>query len=240
MPDLILNRELKAYNVFEFDIDFDKAYKLVCPLLEELDQARLFDTKAKTLHLKDMSLPMFVQIPHWNGDISWISAASKGSFQFFDSCFQDLEIENKTKDIAGLGFPLIMYSGFFVVRSYATAPLYHQDYSKKCGNNAFTLMTPIQIDESVDSGHLLYKNIFQKESKYRYKKGKAIAFGSDFMHSTEPFESKQKYVFLCFTYGSTDPTLWNEIKRTVADQGVAYRHPNGNINVKKPKFEQYF
>jgi len=37
MPDLILNQDLKAYNVFEFDIEYDKAYELVSPLLEELN-----------------------------------------------------------------------------------------------------------------------------------------------------------------------------------------------------------
>ena len=240
MPNPIFNRDLNAYNVFEFDIDYDKAYKLVSPLLEELNQAGLYDTTSETMHLRDMSLPMFAQIPQWNGDISWISAASKESFRFFDSCFQELQIENKTKTVARLGFPLIMYSGFFVLRSYATAPYYHEDYSKKCGLNAFTVMTPIQIDDKADSGHLLYKNIHQTESKYRYKKGKAIVFGSDFMHSTEPFESKQKYVFLCFTYGCTDLTIWEEIKRTVTEQGISYRHPNGNIVVQNPKFEQYF
>ena len=240
MPDLILNQDLKANNVFEFNIEFDKVYNLVSAILEQLNHTSLFDPTKKSIHLSELSLPMFVQIPNWNGDIAWISAASKESFEFFDLCFRELQIENKTRKIAHLDFPLMMYSGFFVARSYVTSTYYHEDYTKECGNNAFTMMTPVQIDETAEFGHLLYKNVFQKESKYRYKKGNAIIFGSDFIHSTEPFESKQKYIFLCFTYGTTDLTKWDNIKETVTEQGVSYRNPNGIINVTNAKFKKYF
>ena len=239
MPDLIFNRNLQAYNVFEFDIEYDKVHELVSPVLKELNQASLYHPTKSTLHIKDMTLPMFVQIPKWNGDISWISAASKESFEFFDSCFEKLQIERKTQNCAGLDIPLIMYSGFFVARSYVTAPYYHQDYSENCGNKAYTMMTPVQMDESATSGHLLYKNTTQSESIYRYEKGRAITFGTNFTHSTEPFESKTKYIFLCFTYGCKDMTYWKDIKTTVTQQGVSYRHPNGNIVVKK-KYQPYF
>ena len=46
---------------------------------------------------------------------------------------------------------------------------------------------------------------------------------SDYDKATEPFQSKQKYVFLCFTYGSKDLNKWGEIKKTAAKQGISYR-----------------
>lgn len=239
MYDSVYNKKLRANNVFEFDIDYNKAYKLVQPQIEQLNQTVLFEPDLKYLHLKDLPLPLFVKIPNWHGDITWVSAASKETFDFFDTCFKDLEIAEKTKRIANLDFPLVMYSGFFVVRSYGSAIHFHYDYLKT-GISAFTLMTPIQIDEKAALGHLLYKNTLNSISKYIYKKGKAVALGSDFIHSTEPFESKQKFIFLCFTYGCTDLDMWEKIKETAAYQGVSFRHPNGNIVVRDPAFEQYF
>ena len=240
MTNLILNRELKAYNVFEFDIDYYKIINQVSSLITELNQTHIYHPTKQRLHLKDLSLPMVAMISQWKGDLSWVSAASKESFQLFDSLFKTLQIENKARNITGLKYPIIMYSGFFIIRSYANAQVFHQDYTKKCGTNAFTLMTPIQIDESSDSGHLLYKNVFQQDCKYRYSKGKAIIFGSNFIHSAEPFESEKKYIFLCFTFGTTDLKAWEETKISAATQGIAYRHPNGKININDPKFNQYF
>ena len=101
-------------------------------------------------------------------------------------------------------------------------------------------MTPIQIDENASTGHLLYKDVFDKEVVYRYRKGKAILFGSDFLHSTEPFKSEQKFIFLCFTFGTNDLSKWDEIKKTVAHQGIAYRHPSGEIIVTNPDYNKYF
>ena len=136
-----------------------------------------------------------------------MSSASKETFDFFDNCFEELKIEEQIRKVTGVEYPIVMYSGYFVVRSYGTASHYHVDY-RDCGINAFTLMTPIQIDENASTGHLLYKDVFDKEVVYRYRKGKAILFGSDFLHSTEPFKSEQKFIFLCFTFGTNAVSLY--------------------------------
>lgn len=237
--DLVYNKELRALNVFELDIDYDKVWKLTQPHVEQLNRTVLYKPSINNLHLKSLSLPLYVEIPQWNSDIAWVSAAAKETFEFFDTCFNDLEIAEKTKRVTNLDFSLIMYSGFFVVRSYANAPHFHQDYTRT-GINAFTLMTPVQINETADDGNLLYVNIMGQVIKYNYKKGKAITFGSDFIHSTEPFKSNEKFIFLCFTYGCTDLAVWDKIKDTAAYQGISHRNPNGDIIVTNPDFEQYF
>ena len=144
-----------------------------------------------------------------------------------DSYFERLEIVRKTQELIGDCGELIMYSGFFVVRSEATATSYHQDYSSGVGMNAFTLMTPVQ--PTGETGNLLFHDSAGEEHVYRYKTGTAVCFGSDFMHSTEPFKSTSPYVFLCFTYGVRNPELWDLIAETVAEQGIFYRHPQLGI-----------
>ena len=52
MYDSVYNKELRANNVFEFDIDYNKAYKLVQPQIEQLNQTVLFEPDLKYLHLK--------------------------------------------------------------------------------------------------------------------------------------------------------------------------------------------
>ena len=57
-------------------------------------------------------------------------------------------------------------------------------------------------------------------TRYRYKCGKAICFGSSFVHSTEPGESRQEggrapHVYLCFTFGSDKPEHWPAIAAAV-------------------------
>ena len=141
--------------------------------------------------------------------------------------FAELGIEQKTKAVLGDFGDLIMYSGFFVVRSKTTAPYYHYDYSTGVGMNALTFMTPVFATGTI--GNLLYTNSVDEEAVYRYEQGRGISFGADFHHSTQPFSSVQPYVFLCFTYGVCDPEQWPLISETVAEQGMLYRHPSRGI-----------
>ena len=240
MSEIKYNKDLEAYNVFELDIDFDKAVELTSGVVPELNKRTLYGEDEKAIHLEDVSPSLYVEIPHWNGDISWVSAASKEAFDFFDNCFSELKIEEKTREIAELDFPLIMYSGFFVVRSVGKEPHFHMDYISGCEDKAFTIMMPIQIDESSKTGHLLYYDDSGELRQYKYKKGKGVSFGSLFFHSTEPFQSDEKFIFLCFTYGTDDPAYWEFIKSTAASQGVSYRNSDGEICVKNPNFEKYF
>lgn len=165
--------------------------------------------------------------PGWNGDLSWISPANMKAFSFFDDYFAKLGIVEKTKELLGDCGELIMYSGFFVVRSHTSKPYYHIDYGPAVGLNAFTLMTP--VTETGDVGNLLYQDAYGDEQTYKYSTGTAVCFGGDFLHSTEPFESTEPYAFLCFTFGVTDMELWDSIAETAAEQSMIYRHPTKGI-----------
>lgn len=157
----------------------------------------------------------------------WISSSNTKGFAFFDEYFDKLGVVKKTKQQLGDCGELIMYSGFFVTRSHTTKPYYHIDFSSAVGLNAFTLMTP--VTQTGDVGNLLYHDAYCEEQIYKYSRGTAVCFGGDFYHSTEPFESTEPYVFLCFTFGVTDLELWDFIAETAAEQSQIYRHPSRGI-----------
>ena len=57
-------------------------------------------------------------------------------------------------------------------------------------------------------------------ARYEYKKGKAIVFGSEFVHSTEPGsagDGREPHAYLSFTFGSDDEALWPLVASAVVD-----------------------
>ena len=175
----------------------------------------------------ETGIGLYSVCPGWNGDLRWISSGNLKGFQFFDKYFSLLNVAAKTKALLGDIGELIMYSGFFVVRSHTSQPYYHEDYSADVGTGAFTLMTP--VTPTGEAGNLLYYDASGEEKIYKYSCGRGVCFGGGFYHSTEPFESSEPYVFLCFTFGVTDMELWTSISQTAAEQGLLYRHPERGI-----------
>ena len=119
----------------------------------------------------------------WNGDLRWVSAGNHAGFEFFQKYFDELNVAKLTQGILGDCGELIMYSGFFVIRSHMTASHYHHDYSTGVGMNALTLMTP--ITSVIGDGHLLYHDLQGNEQVYEYALGKAVSFGARFL----PFDA---------------------------------------------------
>lgn len=165
--------------------------------------------------------------PQWNGDLRWISAGNEQAVNFFQESFDKLKVAEQTHKLLGDHGELMMYSGFFVVRSESHDSYYHEDYSKEVGLNAMTLMTP--VFPTGTRGNLLFHDTEGVEQTLRYQPGTAVCFGGDFYHSTEPFKSDQPYVFLCFTFGVRDMDLWDSIAETVTEQGLFYCHPTNGL-----------
>lgn len=214
---------MDAENVIELPVDYPtvkKAYDQVKDVLAD----QTFEGEKVS---PKSGIGLYSVCPGWNGDLRWISSSNAKGFAFFDKYFDELDVVEKTQSLLGDHGDLIMYSGFFVVRSVTAEPYYHLDYSSAVGFNAFTLMTP--VTENSATGNLLYHDAYGEEQVYKYSNGTAVCFGGDFYHSTEPFRSDEQRVFLCFTYGVTDMTLWDEIAQTVAKQGLLYRHPVNGI-----------
>lgn len=209
--------------MIEIDLDHDvvlSGYREV----EDVFRGGYFE---ESRHSEASGISLYSVCPGWNGDLRWISSGNQAAFDFFDRYFSLLRVAEKTKSVIGDVGDLIMYSGFFVVRSRTTEPYYHVDYSEDVGLNAFTLMTPVLPTGQI--GNLLYHDVDATERVYKYSCGRAVCFGGGFYHSTEPFESEEPYVFLCFTFGVTDLELWETISETAAEQGLLYRHPERGI-----------
>lgn len=199
--------------------------------VEEIVAADYFEGK-RVCEQNGIGLRSFC--PGWNGDLRWISSFNETGFAFFDKYFDKLGVADKAKAIIGDHGPLIMYSGFFVVRSHTKEPFYHFDFPAEVGLNAFTLMTP--VTQTGEAGNLLYHDAYDDEQVYKYSRGKAACFGGGFYHSTEPFESSDPYVFLCFTFGVNNMEHWDAIADAAAEQSPIYRHPERGI-VKSEKLE---
>ena len=221
-PDRI-NKDLNAPNVIEFPIDHDVVSQSYADVNDILG-AGLFEGVRVS---GSSGIGLYSLTAKWNGDLRWVSAGNHTGFEFFQKYFDELHVARLTQDILGDGGELIMYSGFFVTRSHMSASHYHHDYSTGVGMNALTLMTPIQ--SVVGDGHLLYEDLQGNEQVYEYSLGKAVSFGADFYHSTQPFSANAPYCFLCFTYGLRNAEQWDLIAETVADQGIMYRHPTLGI-----------
>lgn len=217
-PDKHENSDLDAINVIEFPVDqthVKDCYSRVADILAQPFEGTCVSERS--------GLGLYSFCPGWYGDMRWVTAGNHEGLSFFEDYFRQLEIEAKTKRLLGDHGDLMMYTGFFVVRRQASEPYYHVDYSTGVGMNALTLMTP--VFSIGDSGHLLFTAHDGSEQVYEYEVGKAVAFGADFEHSTQPFESNEPKVFLGFTYGTRDPDLWKMISETVTYQGVIYKDP---------------
>ena len=121
-----------------------------------------------------------------------------------------------------------LYSCFYVVRSRCSDPNYHTDWPDAVGNNAFTLLTPIE-DYTTENFQLLYEDRAGSRLQYRYRTGEAICFSSHFVHSTEPGRSApdsngRPHVFLCFTFGSDKEEHWPIIAPTINGYQSRFLH----------------
>ena len=72
-----------------------------------------------------------------------------------------------------------------------------------------------------------------RHRRYQYKKGKAVVFGSRFLHSTEPGcgHDGEVHAYLCFTFGTDDQSAWPRIERTLGTQSRIVRNPDGELRL---------
>lgn len=165
--------------------------------------------------------------PSWSSvsDIRWISAVDGPGLDFFQDAFEALQIPRKLEPHVGPG--VVMFSGFFIWRREGTSTAWHHDFTNTNGG-AFTLMAPLtRIPQKCC--HLLYHDDEGETRKYVYRVGRAVVFGDDFWHSTEPGSMASPAGFLCFTLGRRDMTRaeWRHARSYIASQTGVYQTPSG-------------
>jgi len=125
------------------------------------------------------------------------------------------------------------------VRSRCAEHNWHADYEHGVGVDALTLITPLHDYAEQESFQLSYLSgdghsadaAFRR--RYVYSKGRAIAFGDRFMHSTEPGSGRdgQQHAYLCFTFGTADPVRWPAIARTLNTQSRVLAGADGSLRL---------
>lgn len=204
-----VNEQMAAPNVLRVPVDVDE--------LRELEELAASEAGRRRLYWMS---------PPWNSDVRWYSARSKRDFERFRAVFDRLGIAGCVEEFVDVDREVRLYNGFLVTRSKCTASNFHVDW---CGadNEGFTLLTPLSDNGS--SFGLLYKKLDGSIADYEYRRGEAIIFGDDFIHSTKPGSSAEPVVLLCFNFGSDKMEHWHKLERTAARQGILVCRPDGQF-----------
>jgi len=204
------NADLDAPNVMEFDVD-----------------PAIVDEFAHLVREQPAGEYTVVR-PNWSSDMQWISPNTLRTFRWFQTRFQRLGAPEHVQPFLDIEQTVRMFSGFLVSRSYCDQPDWHVDWFDT-NNEAFTLITP--ITDAPEGFGLLYERSDGSQGVYNYQRGKAIAFGDRFRHSTKPGRNADPVVLLCFTFGTDRMEHWPAIERTAGSQGNLMRLPDGRFLV---------
>jgi len=213
---------LQVNNVMQIDIDIS--------IIEELYERYLLLKKGDfTIRGEIDDTNFYIKAPQWKSNILWISANNKKTYDYFNSILKKINLDI-LKKIIDIEDDIICNLVFFVTRSECQDPNFHTDY-KGTNLNAFTIMIPLINLKDIKYGHLLYKNKNGVIDVIRYERGKAVIFGDDFIHSTEPFKLKddKEIVFACFAIGSDKEKYWKSIFNNVKDQTKKIIKYNGEL-----------
>ena len=160
--------------------------------------------------------------PPWKSDIKWISVNNLIAYNHFLPYFEAMALNNIFKHIIDIDSGIVVYSIFFVVRSKISGHNWHVDFERGTNVNGFTFLTPLQDENQI---YLAYQDINESIKRYEYKKNIGVAFGENFLHSTDiAFQDNQEAIF-CLSIGTDKMRDWKYIKETVATQGEHYMHP---------------
>ena len=199
MGKFFFNKKFNTNNVIEVDLNLEKLKEL-----EIIKKYYIRNTNKDIFPAEEFTSLK----PNWGGDLEWISSNNINTYNLFLKGFKSLGLDKIFRDsgIIECQNQLRLYAGFFLKRS-SSKKNFHNDWTSRLKNNAFTLLTPLYQEE--DALHLLYKDLSGKECKYKYEIGKGILFGSDFFHSTEAGTSSSSSILLCFQFG-TDLAEYNQ------------------------------
>lgn len=258
LPDgTFYNRRLEALNVFELDVDesiVDEAAEIFYS-----SGCLSYDGSLGAARFDDVCTPegrFFTQrVSGWQSNIAWVAVDDRQSFARFEEIFERLRLPQRFASVIPHVRSPRLYCAQFVVRSRCEGYNFHTDYNAAVGTNAISLITPLrdfkeraafQLSFKATSGELqpdgqlalgtANAERVQERSdlrRYAYKKGKAIAFGSRFEHSTEPGagQNGEVHAYLCFMFGTDDQSRWADIEKTMDAQARVIQQPDGELRL---------
>ncbi len=212
--------KLMARNVVEVDVP-ESLIRSLGTITEEARAVTVTGGQIKMHGNRDFFV---LQLPDWNSDLRWISQANQKTYDFFEELFRLSGAAGHVERYVDFAEKIRLYSGFFVTRSYCTAPHFHVDWIEG-HNDAFQFITP--LSDNCEQLGLLYRDMLGREQKYTYRLGKALIIGDNFLHSVEPGKAQEPVVLLSFTFGTDKMDRWPQLSQTAANQGIFHRRPDG-------------
>jgi len=192
----------------------------------------------------------FITRPDWNSDITWVAVDDSPTFAVYQRLFERLAIPQRFAGVV-TGNPRL-YGAYFVVRSKCDSTNLHTDFEAEALSDCFTVMTPLHEYASKEQFQLSYVAVEAHAApgeamkaemdahghlrRYEYKRGKAIVFGSHFLHGTEAGRSheaeERPHVYLSFVFGSDDERRWPDLRPSLDwSQSRLLMHPNGTLGL---------
>ena len=216
-----MNKKIKAKNVLEFHV--------ASPIIEELFhyyknhiEPHLSRRKCGSSLAGKNTHEFYCESPSWKSNIRWISVNNIATYEYFLPYFEEMGLDQIFQPVIDVEDKMVVYSIFFVVRSIVYGRNWHVDYYNGTNVNAFTVFVPLQ-DENLIS--LAYKDIDNTLKRYEYRKNVGIAFGENFVHSTNFGSSDKLEVAFCFVFGTDKLGDWGRIKETAVTQVKSYMDP---------------
>ena len=135
MGKFFFNKQFNANNVIEFKINIEKLKEL-----EIIKKSYIWNTNKDIFPAGEFSSLK----PSWGGDMEWISSNNMNTYNLFLKAFESLSLDKffREKGIIEFQNQLRLYAGFFLKRS-SSKKNFHNDWTGRLKNNAFTLLTPL-------------------------------------------------------------------------------------------------
>ena len=217
----LINTKLNAKNVLEVHI--------ASPIIEEIFyyykkyiEPHLSRRECGSSIAGKNAHEFYCEAPSWKSNIRWISVNNIATYEYFLPYFEEMGLDQIFKPVIDVENKIVVYSIFFVVRSMVYGRNWHVDYYNGTNVNAFTVLVPLQ-DENLIS--LAYKDIDNTLKRYEYRKNVGIAFGENFVHSSNSGSSDKLEVAFCFVFGTDKLGDWERIKETAVTQSKLYMDP---------------
>ena len=199
---LYYNQRFEAHNVWELDVGLD--------VVEAASS--IFDSHLAHHRSEDWHAPIWTpvggflskRVRDMASDIAWISVDDRASLHLMESLFHRTGLADTLASVVPHSSTLRMFSAYFVTRSWCDEHRWHVDFQEPTGTDALTFMTPLRDFKQTQGFGLGYKDTSGQARQYKYRKGKAVVFGSRFWHSTEVGKSvgDQVHTYLCFSFGT--------------------------------------
>ena len=259
---LFYNERLGAHNVWEVELAPEHVDEAARIFFEgrPFDELRHDGEPYAAIETEGGDAFFAHRIANWQSDAAWVSADDEATLRKFESLFQRMGLPQAFAGVVPHRRTLQLYSAFYVTRTHCDAPNWHADYAARAGTHALTLIAPLADYAETDSFQLTYlardrdacdaeggeaeeEEWFAGDAdadgarrrRYTYRKGRAIVFGSRFVHSTEPGAAKdgEMHGYLCFTFGTDEAAAWPQIAKTIDTQSRILLRPDGALRLSR-------